>query len=76
VCFRAEPEGVDEEDLDRFNERLMDAVNATGNVFTRLDGQYTLRMAICNLRTTEKHVRTAWDLLRREATRLKSEHRC
>jgi aromatic-L-amino-acid decarboxylase len=74
VCFRAEPQGVEEKDFDSFNERLLEAVNATGQVFlshTRLRDQYCLRMAIGNLRTTEKHVRTAWDLLKREAARLK-----
>jgi aromatic-L-amino-acid decarboxylase len=41
-------------------------VNATGEVFlshTRLQGQFVLRMAIGNLRTTEAHVARAWALL-------------
>jgi aromatic-L-amino-acid decarboxylase len=67
VCFRAHPVGIDSEpDLDRWNERLLDAVNATGTVFlshTRLRGSYVLRLAIGNLRTEERHIRRAWDLL-------------
>ena len=63
VCFRRE--GTDEE-----NERLLAAVNATGEIFishTRLDGRFVLRLAIGNARTTETDVRRAWDVLRREA---------
>jgi aromatic-L-amino-acid decarboxylase len=63
VCFRRE--GSDDE-----NERLLAAVNATGEIFishTKLDGRHVLRLAIGNLRTTETDVRRAWDVLRREA---------
>lgn len=61
VCFRRE--GLDEE-----NERILDAVNASGEVFlssTRLGGRLVLRLAIGNLRTTEDDVRAAWAALRR-----------
>jgi aromatic-L-amino-acid decarboxylase len=63
VCFRRE--GADED-----NERLLNAVNASGEIFishTRLDGRYVLRLAVGNLRTTEDDVRRAWDVLCREA---------
>jgi aromatic-L-amino-acid/L-tryptophan decarboxylase len=66
VCFRRE--GTDEE-----NERLLAAVNATGEIFishTKLDGRYVLRLAIGNERTTEADVERAWDVLRREASAL------
>jgi aromatic-L-amino-acid/L-tryptophan decarboxylase len=52
--------------LDDVNSRLLDRVNASGEVFlshTRVRGQYALRLAIGNLRTTEAHVRRAWELL-------------
>ena len=65
VCFRARG-GADETATDALNERLLDAVNATGEIFlshTRLDGRYVLRLAIGNLRTTEAHVARAWALL-------------
>jgi aromatic-L-amino-acid/L-tryptophan decarboxylase len=45
-------------------------VNATGEIFishTKLNGRYTLRLAVGNARTTEADVRRAWDVLRREA---------
>ena len=66
VCFRRE--GSDEE-----NERLLERVNDTGEVFlshTRFGGRYQLRLAIGNFRTTEDDVRLAWDVLRREAAAL------
>ncbi len=68
VCFRARPSHLKEDAaaLDAFNEQLLDAVNATGEVFlshTRLNGVFTLRLAIGNLRTEELHVARAWQLL-------------
>ena len=74
VCFRACPEGVAEEELDELNQKLLDAVNNTGKVFlshTRLEGRFSLRLAIGNLRTTEEHVKAAWDLLKHELEKLK-----
>ena len=65
VCFRRG--GSDEQ-----NEALLERVNATGEVFlshTKLNGRYTLRLAVGNARTTEEDVRVAWDVLRREAER-------
>jgi aromatic-L-amino-acid decarboxylase len=73
VCFRAVPAGVAAANLDAFNERLLDAVNAAGDVFmshTRLNGMLTLRLAIGNLRSDEAHVTRAWELLRENAARL------
>ena len=66
VCFRRD--GTDED-----NERLLQRVNASGEVFlshARLADRYTLRLAIGNFRTTEDDVRLAWEVLRREASRL------
>lgn len=65
VCFRRE--GSDEE-----NERLLERVNASGEVFlshARLGDRYALRLAVGNFRTTEDDVRLAWDVLNREASR-------
>jgi aromatic-L-amino-acid decarboxylase len=68
VCFRWRPgdQPMADEALDAANERLMNAVNDTGDVFlshTRLRGRVALRIAIGHLRTEERHVRRAWDLL-------------
>jgi aromatic-L-amino-acid/L-tryptophan decarboxylase len=66
VCFRLET-------TDEDNERLLAAVNATGEVFishTKLGGRYVLRLAIGNERTAEVDVERAWEVLRREAAAL------
>jgi len=68
VCFRARPRAITltSPELDRFNEGVLDAVNASGDVFlshTRLNGAFVLRMAIGHLRTTSVHTGRAWNLL-------------
>ncbi|PID86071.1 MAG: amino acid decarboxylase [Chloroflexi bacterium] len=74
VCFRAHPQGVDDEaKLNQLNEALMDAVNQSGEIFishTKLQGKYTLRLAIGNIRTTERHVQQAWELLQKRGRQL------
>ncbi len=71
VCFRFHPAGMsDEQELERLNSRILDTVNASGKVFlshTKLNGRYTLRVAIGNLATTEEHVRSAWEQIRTAA---------
>jgi aromatic-L-amino-acid decarboxylase len=60
VCFRANGS-------DALNQQLLDAVNASGEVFlshTRLGNRFCLRLAIGNLQTREDHVARAWALLR------------
>jgi aromatic-L-amino-acid decarboxylase len=72
VCFRATTPGtVDEQN--RFNERLLAAVNAVGPVFlvhTKLNGRIVIRLAIGNARTARAHVALAWELIRSAATKL------
>ena len=67
VCFRAHPPNMDDETaLEALNTRIMQAVNATGDIFlshTKLDGRYTLRVAIGNMHTQEPHVALAWERL-------------
>ncbi len=70
VCFRFRPAGLAEADLDRVNEAILERVNASGDVFlshTRLGGRFVLRLAIGNIRTAERHVARAWELLRAAA---------
>ena len=74
VCFRWHPADgdLDEAALDVANAAIMDAVNRTGEVFlshTRLDGRYTIRLSVGNIRTEPRHVERAWTLLREAAAR-------
>jgi len=81
VCFRHRPRRLagreSEPDtasyLDELNERLVAAVNATGRAFvshTQIGGQYAIRLAIGNARTSEEHVDRAFDLFRKHGERL------
>ncbi len=83
VCFRWRPVALAERvadpqiaaRLDAANERILAAVNASGEVFlshTRLGGRFTLRLAVGNLRTEARHVERAWALLR-EAARAETD---
>jgi aromatic-L-amino-acid decarboxylase len=67
VCFRYHPAGEDDESaLERINAEILARVNRSGDAFlshTKLDGRYTLRLAIGNIKTEERHVRRAWELL-------------
>lgn len=70
VCFRYAPEGLDEATIDALNQKIMDDVNASGELFlshTKLRGKLVLRLAVGNIRTEEKHVARAWELLRAAA---------
>jgi aromatic-L-amino-acid decarboxylase len=80
VCFRACPHDLAtqlksanqagarqiEAYLDQLNGELIEAVNATGEIFlspTRLHGRFTIRMAIGNIRSDETIIKRAWELL-------------
>jgi aromatic-L-amino-acid decarboxylase len=70
VCFRARFPGVPAEEEDRRNHAVLDAVNASGEAFlshTVLRGRTVLRLAIGNIRTEERHVARAWQLLQQAA---------
>jgi aromatic-L-amino-acid decarboxylase len=63
VCFRLKGD-------DAANQALMDRVNASGKIFishTRLNDRLVLRFTVGNLRSTEDHVRMAWEVIRHEA---------
>ena len=56
----------DPDAADEANQRILDRVNASGQVYlshTKL-GRFALRLAIGNLRSERRHVEKAWELLR------------
>ncbi|MFQ5639993.1 MAG: pyridoxal phosphate-dependent decarboxylase family protein [bacterium] len=67
VCFRSHPSGMeDEEELEKLNDQLLETVNKTGEAFlshTKLNGKFVLRLAIGNVKTEERHVARAWEIL-------------
>jgi aromatic-L-amino-acid decarboxylase len=73
VVFRYAPAHLTEEQRNEANRRILECVNRSGKVFlshTVLDGRFLIRLAIGNLRTAERHLRTAWTLLREAAAAL------
>jgi aromatic-L-amino-acid decarboxylase len=78
VCFQAIPPERDAtqttpEELNHFNRRLLEALNATGQVYltqTLLQGQLALRLAVGNILTTERHLEHVYDLLTAELERM------
>jgi aromatic-L-amino-acid decarboxylase len=64
VCFRAHPQGCDDEqELEALNQRIMQRINAAGHFFlshTKLRGKFTIRIAIGNMRTNEQDIRALW----------------
>ncbi len=83
TCFRFRPKaprGQRDQSTDQYlenlNQALLDAVNDTGEVFlshTKLHGIYALRLQVSQLRTEERHVRRAWELIRQNAFRIARE---
>jgi aromatic-L-amino-acid/L-tryptophan decarboxylase len=72
VCFRHVPAALARDDalVDVHNAAIMEAVNRSGAVFlshTKLDGHFTIRLAVGNLRTERRHVQGAWAALQRAA---------
>jgi hypothetical protein len=65
-----------DEYLDRLNEAVLDAVNASGEAFlshTKIRGRYAIRMTIGNINSDRAEVDRTWRLLRDEASRLDGE---
>jgi aromatic-L-amino-acid/L-tryptophan decarboxylase len=76
INFRACLRHVPEDQWNALNEKILSAVNATGEVFlshTKLNDRYIIHLAIGNVRTAEKHVARAWELLQAECGRLSAE---
>ena len=72
VCFRVARAGVGEEELDRWNRAVGEALLADGRVFcgtTVYGGRVALRPAIVNWRTTEADVDLLVDVVRELAAR-------
>jgi glutamate/tyrosine decarboxylase-like PLP-dependent enzyme len=76
VCFRFNPGGLHEEQLNRLNEMLGKAILADGRVYvgtTRYKNQTALRPAIVNWRTSDKDIEFFIDVVRELAAGLHVE---
>ncbi len=74
LCFRYHPKNLnDENQLNELNEKLLNKINETGELFlshTKLNGKFTIRIAISGLRTEERHVKKAWELIKKKSEEL------
>jgi aromatic-L-amino-acid decarboxylase len=74
ICFRFIPDSIsDENKINDLNLKILEKVNSTGKVFmahTKLNGKIVLRMVISGMRTEEKHVKLAWDVIKEESKSL------
>ncbi|PIQ50393.1 MAG: aspartate aminotransferase family protein [Cytophagales bacterium CG12_big_fil_rev_8_21_14_0_65_40_12] len=69
VCFRFNPKTANL-NLDELNEAIMNAVNKTGKLFftqTKLNNQFSLRLAFGNTNLEPHHVENAWSLIQEKA---------
>jgi glutamate/tyrosine decarboxylase-like PLP-dependent enzyme len=72
VCFRFNPGGLDDEKLNALNKEILMQLHEQGIAvpsYTTLDGEYCLRIAIANHRSTQED----FDVLAKEVVRLGRE---
>ena len=75
VCFRYNPAGYTEDQINILNEKLNHQLNDSGKIYlthTVLNGRYTLRMVTAQTNVTLGHVERAWVLIMETARSLKS----
>jgi len=67
ICFRYIGENkLDEAELDRINESLLDKINQDGRIFlshTKLNGKFTIRIVFSGLTQTKHHADIAFDVI-------------
>ncbi|OEL18396.1 Aromatic-L-amino-acid decarboxylase [Dichanthelium oligosanthes] len=69
VCFRVRPRGgMTEEDADEASRELMARLNRSGKAFlahTVVGGRFVLRFAVGSTLQEERHIRGAWELIKK-----------
>ncbi|PUZ50057.1 hypothetical protein GQ55_6G028800 [Panicum hallii var. hallii] len=77
VCFRIKPSrGMTEEDADEANRELMERLNRTGKAYlahTVVGGKFVLRFAVGSSLQEERHVRSAWKLIKKTTAEIMQE---
>jgi aromatic-L-amino-acid decarboxylase len=74
VCFRYNPAGYSNDQINALNEKLNHQLNDSGKLYlthTVLNGKYTLRMVTAQTNVTIEHVEKAWDIIKKTARSIK-----
>ena len=74
VCFRYNPAGCNEDQINALNEKLNHKLNDSGKLYlshTILNNKYTLRMVTAQTNVTLEHIEKAWELIKKTARSLK-----
>jgi len=67
VCFRFNPGNRSDDELNKFNELLLEKINQSGKIFlshTKLNGKFVLRLTIGSIRHKPKHIVEAWEIIK------------
>jgi aromatic-L-amino-acid decarboxylase len=75
VCFRYNPPGYNEDQINAFNEKLNHQLNDSGKLYlshTVLNRKYTLRMVTAQTNVTLDHVVKAWNIIKDTARNINS----
>jgi aromatic-L-amino-acid/L-tryptophan decarboxylase len=67
VCFRYNPGNKTEDELNKLNEKLLEAINSSGKIFlshTKLNGKFVIRLTIGSIRHERGHIEEAWKLIK------------
>ena len=73
ICFRLNPGDKSEEDLEKLNSQLLFNINSSSRAFmthTKLDGKYSIRFLASQTNVEEKHIHSAWELIKKESKKL------
>jgi glutamate/tyrosine decarboxylase-like PLP-dependent enzyme len=73
TTFRFHPQGVEGEELDSLNRRLVEGIQHQGEAFISnavIDGSYFIRACIVNFRTTEEDIRALTEVVKRVGAEL------
>ncbi|KQJ95032.1 aromatic-L-amino-acid decarboxylase [Brachypodium distachyon] len=77
VCFRIKANGaMTEEYADELTRELMERLNKTGKAYlahTVVGGRFVLRFAVGSSLQEERHVRSAWELIKKTTTEIIEE---
>lgn len=74
ICFRYVPKsGLETEELNSLNAKLMENINATGNLYmthTKLNGNFVIRLIAGQTYLQKHHVEEAWNTIQEEIDKI------